>query len=147
MRREIARWAAFAIIGTTTACGGDEAEQADAPAAEPAATADTGGNTPPPTAGGTQEGQQIFAGSGLCFTCHGSDATGTALGPDLTDGQWLWIDTAAGDLDVQLATLIRTGVSQPKEYPAPMPAMGGGQLSDAQIDAVAAYILSLNPQG
>lgn len=146
MRRDTARWAAFvAITALTAACGGgDEPEQADVPAVEPAPAADAGGTTPA-AAGG--EGQQIFAGSGLCFTCHGSDATGTALGPNLTDGQWLWIDSSAGDIEGQLATIIRTGVSQPKEYPAPMPAMGGGQLTDAQVNAVAAYILSLNPQG
>ena len=35
-----------------------------------------------------QEGQQVFVGAGICSACHGPDATG-AIGPDLTDAEWL----------------------------------------------------------
>ena len=115
------------------------------PASQPAepAPATTGPLPEGVTAALVQQGQQVFTGPGICMTCHGSDATGTPLAPDLTDSEWLWVDPAAGDALTQIATLIRTGVSQPKEHPAPMPAMGGAQLSDEQIEAVAAYVYSL----
>ena len=38
---------------------------------------------------------------------------------------------------------MRTGVPQPKQHPAPMPAMGGANLSDDQIRQVSAYVWSL----
>ena len=31
-------------------------------------------------------GEAIFKGKGNCFTCHGREAKGTTLAPDLTDG-------------------------------------------------------------
>lgn len=37
-------------------------------------------------------GDRIFHGSavgGTCFTCHGQDAKGTQLAPELTDKQWI----------------------------------------------------------
>lgn len=85
-------------------------------------------------------GREVFNGAGGCTACHGSDATGTALAPNLTDAEWLNIDGSYG----ALAGLIRTGVPQPKRYPTPMPPMGGANLSDAQICAVAAYVYSLS---
>jgi mono/diheme cytochrome c family protein len=44
----------------------------------------------------------------------------------------------------QMVAVIRTGVAQPREYPAPMPPMGGANLSEDQLQAVSAYVLSLN---
>ena len=38
---------------------------------------------------------------------------------------------------------ITTGVASPKNYRGPMPPMGGGQLSQDQLAAVAAYVHSL----
>ena len=37
-------------------------------------------------------GQKIFQGKGLCYACHGKDARGTPLAPNLTDSEWLNID-------------------------------------------------------
>jgi mono/diheme cytochrome c family protein len=86
-------------------------------------------------------GQELFQGAGNCFSCHGSNAEGGALGPNLRDGEWLHID---GSMDA-LAQVIVEGVPQPAQFPAPMPAMGGARLTDEQVQQIAAYIYTLNP--
>jgi len=43
-----------------------------------------------------------------------------------------------------LAQIITNGVPNPKEYRAPMPPLSGGQLSPAEISAVAAYVWTLS---
>ncbi len=120
-----------------------EQPSAQAPAAQPGA-AGAPAELPP---GVTQEmyaqGQQIFTGQGICYTCHGMNAEGSQLAPSLRDNEWLWIDPAQGNLQQQIATLIETGVAQPKEYPAPMPPMGGVQLSQDQLQAVSAYVAAI----
>ena len=40
--------------------------------------------------------------------------------------------------------VVTEGVAKPKKMPAPMPPKGGGQLTDAQVKAVAAYVYSLS---
>lgn len=84
------------------------------------------------------EGQTIFTSTGNCYTCHGPDAKGTQLAPNLTDTEWLNI---TGKYD-EIVNLVHTGVPQPKQHPAPMPAMGGAQLTDDQVKAVAAFVWS-----
>jgi glucose/arabinose dehydrogenase/mono/diheme cytochrome c family protein len=81
-------------------------------------------------------------GGAPCAGCHGSDAKGTPLGPDLTSGHWLWGD---GSLPAITRT-ITDGVPHPKQYPGVMPPMGGAQLSPAEVSAVAAYVWSLSHQ-
>lgn len=132
--------------------GGDQAEEAPAPAETPAAgapapAAPAGGA--PAAAGGAASpemiaaGQQIYSGAGICFTCHGAEGVGSALGPSLADDQWIWIENPTQDLQTQLVERIRTGVPQPREFPAPMPPMGGASLTDEQLQQVAAYVASL----
>lgn len=148
------KWAAaFAAVGTIgfAACAEQAAEEqpaaeapAEAPApAQPPAAAPTGQIPEGATAEMVAQGQQIFTGQGICYTCHGMDARGSQLAPNLTDSEWLWLDPARGDLLGQAQTLITSGVPQPKQYPAPMPPMGGAQLTNEQVRAVAAYVLSL----
>jgi mono/diheme cytochrome c family protein len=84
-------------------------------------------------------GRRVFTGSGNCYACHGSDAHGTTLAPNLADTTWLNVDGSYA----AIAALVRAGVPHPKKYPAPMPAMGGAQLSTEQICAVAAYVHGL----
>jgi glucose/arabinose dehydrogenase/mono/diheme cytochrome c family protein len=79
-------------------------------------------------------------GGASCTGCHGAAATGTALGPDLTDTQWLWSD---GSFPA-IARTITEGVSQPKQFRSPMPPMGGAQLAPDQVSALAAYIWALS---
>ena len=87
-------------------------------------------------------GKAIFLGKGMCQACHGPEAKGTSLAPDLTDKEWLHAD---GTVET-IAKVVKEGVAAPKKHPAPMPAMGGAQLTDAEIQAVARYIVSLSPK-
>jgi cbb3-type cytochrome c oxidase subunit III len=85
-------------------------------------------------------GKAIFMGKGLCHVCHGADAKGTALAPNLTDGEWLHSD---GSLE-NITKTIKTGVPAPKKHPAAMAPMGGAQLTDAEVQAVARYVHALS---
>jgi mono/diheme cytochrome c family protein len=88
-------------------------------------------------------GDSIFhglVGGGTCSACHGQDAKGTAVAPDLTDNTWL-----NGDGSYQfIVNTVTNGVPQPKQHPAPMPPKGGAPLTDDQVKAVAAYEYSLS---
>jgi mono/diheme cytochrome c family protein len=84
-------------------------------------------------------GKAVFLGKGNCHVCHGPNAKGTVLAPDLTDGEWINIDGSAA----AIAKLVKEGVAEPKKYPSAMPAMGGASLTDAEVQAVAAYVHSL----
>lgn len=164
MRRELACVLAIAFVAAAAACGGQKNNgtgasggQNAAPETTPAATttpaaaaaAPAGPVTVPPnlpsgvTAAMIQEGNTIFHGPGTCFTCHGQDAKGTSLAPDLTMTTHLWVSTYPTYVD-----LIKKGVPQPKQHPAPMLPRGGSSITDEQVAAVAAYEWSLShPQG
>jgi mono/diheme cytochrome c family protein len=103
-------------------------------------------NLPVPE-GATKEmvalGERIYhgqVGGATCSGCHGADATGTVLGPDLSDTAWLWSDGSYP----AIAKTITEGVPQPKQFRSPMPPMGGAQLTANQVSAVAAYIWALS---
>ena len=89
------------------------------------------------------QGKAIYegkTGGALCFTCHGPQGKGIpGLGPDLTDGQWLHGDGGFAFLQ----KIIQTGVSKPKQSMAVMPPMGGGKLTETQLQAIAAYVKAL----
>ncbi len=170
MRRELGSVLAIAFVAAiaVTACGPKNnqaatgadttasAAQAAPGTTSPAATATPAGGgaaaatvTIPPnlpsgvTAAMINEGNQIFHGPGNCYTCHGMDAKGTSLAPDLTATTHLWVSDYPSYIK-----LINAGVPQPKQHPAPMPAKGGSQITDDQVKAVAAYEWSLShPQG
>ncbi|NIQ59374.1 MAG: c-type cytochrome [Gammaproteobacteria bacterium] len=84
----------------------------------------------------TERGRVVFTGRGNCTACHGPNATGGPLAPDLTDSEWLNMDTASYET---VATLVRDGVPSPVSHPAPMPPGGGADLSDPEVCAVAAW--------
>lgn len=128
--------AAGAAAGTTSAAGAPGAAAGGAGAAG-------GGGAGNITAAQVALGDSIFHGQtagGTCFTCHGQNAKGTTLAPDLTDKTWIDGDGTYNYI-VQRVT---TGVPQPKQHPAPMPPMGGASLSQDQVKAVAAYVYSLS---
>jgi mono/diheme cytochrome c family protein len=88
-------------------------------------------------------GDRIYhgqVGGAACTGCHGSAATGTVLGPDLTDTKWLWSDGSYAGI----ANTVTHGVAQPKQYRSPMPPLGGAVLTPDQVSAVAAYIWGLS---
>src|SRR5580704_14751555 len=88
-------------------------------------------------------GDRIYhgqVGGASCTGCHGSDAAGSPLGPNLTSKKWLWSNGSyAGILKT-----IKDGVPNPKEYCSPMPPLGGAQLTSDQLAAVAAYVWALS---
>lgn len=86
------------------------------------------------------QGQEVFAGVGGCTACHGPQGSGSTLGPDLTDAEWLHIP---GPELGALAGVITQGVPNPINHPAPMPPMGGASLTEDQVQSLAAYIASL----
>jgi len=164
----ILTWLApVALAGLLSACGGggdggggggaDTAAGGMAGGAPPAAvgdtapagaTADTGGAAAAGGGGGGGDakliamGDEIFhgkVGGATCYVCHGQDAKGSGVGPNLTDSEWLNND---GTLTGIMGT-IQTGVPKPKVAPAPMPPMGGASLTPDQVKAVATYVHSL----
>jgi mono/diheme cytochrome c family protein len=90
-------------------------------------------------------GDRIFHGQadgGTCSGCHSSDGKGSSVGSDLTSGKWLW-----GDGSVAAIThTIDNGVPKAKEHSGAMPPMGGAQLSQADVAAVADYVWALGHQ-
>lgn len=142
---------------TTGAAAPEAPAAAPAPAdtGTPGAAGDTGTAAAKPAGGAGDAGSgpaspklvalgdSIFhgqVGGATCTVCHGPDAKGTPVGPDLTDGEWLNTD---GSYEGIVKT-VTTGVPQPKKAPAPMPPKGGATLTDAQVRAVAAYVYSLS---
>ena len=127
--------------GADEAAAGDTAAAAPAPAPAPEATTPAAPANLP--AGVTQDmvaqGQTIFTSTGNCFTCHGPDAKGTTLAPNLTDSEWINVDGTYN----AIVDLIPKGVPTPKTHPAPMPPMGGASLNDDQVKQVAAYVWAL----
>ena len=146
MRREWGVIVAGLALVAMTACGGGNKEEAVTsdstavpPAAAPAPPPTTTAGTPPTgaTPEMVAEGQTLFT---TCAACHGPDAKGLPnLGPNLTDAEWLDADGTWASIQAT----VKTGVPQPKQSQTPMPPMGGAQLTDDQIKAVAAYVWSL----
>ena len=144
--------ALFAISFVTGCSGRAVTEDADLASSRPAAPAD--GAPPSGVAAGAadsggaftdamvEEGRQIYAGVGICAACHGPDGGG-AIGPNLTDAEWLIGD---GEYE-QLVTQILEGVSAAEatfRLGAIMPPKGGAAITEAQVRAVAAYVWTLS---
>ncbi len=151
-RRVLALFAIMVVVGCS---GGAATEDADdlgtaesRPVASPedAPPSELASGTAERPAGVTdmmvQEGAQIYAGAGICAACHGPDAKG-AVGPDLTDTEWL---VGNGEYE-QLVDQIVKGVSADEatnELGAIMPPKGGAAITEAQVRAVAAYVWTLS---
>src|SRR5207302_3930320 len=136
---------------SAAALAGDIVEQ---PAQPPEGTHPDAGKVAtgalPVPQGATREmvelGERIYrgqVGGAACTGCHGDSGQATPLGPALTGKNWLWSDGSYAGIK---KTIIE-GVSQPKQYRSPMPAMGGAQLTPDQASAVAAYVWSLSHRG
>jgi glucose/arabinose dehydrogenase/mono/diheme cytochrome c family protein len=133
----------------TDSPGPSAAAQARPPeGTHPDAGSATAGLTAPPgaTPAMVALGDRVYhgqVGGATCTGCHGSDAKGSPLGPDLTANKWLWSNGSYSGI----AATVAGGVAHPKNYRSPMPAMGGAQLSSDQVMAVSAYIWALNHPG
>jgi len=96
-----------------------------------------------PTAAQIAEGDSLFNTHrvGACWACHGHNGKGTDVAPQLANNpKWLNID---GSLDA-IKGIVTNGVPKPKKHSGAMPPMGGAQLTQEQIDALAAYVYSLS---
>lgn len=154
IRQLTAFGAVLAAAGVLACAGPDEAQDttaeteattpasAEAPAPAPSAAA---ANVELPE-GVTQDmvaaGKQAFETT-ICYTCHGMDASGTPLAPNLRDSEWLNTDGSPEGIE----GIIRNGVPTPVQYPAAMPPMGGAQLTDEQIQNLVAYVYALSHAG
>lgn len=153
MQRAFGLGLALALAGVLGACG-DQAQRADAPAADrptPATDAAPGTAATSPDVVGelpagvtmqmVNQGQQLYGT--VCVACHGPGGNGTPLAPALNDNQWIDID---GSYE-SIVTVINNGVPQPREYPAPMPPLGGGNFNEEQVRSIAAYVYTLSHRG
>jgi len=151
------------LLFALAACGGGEKSAATdttataataataAPAGSTAVNAAEGPTMGAPPAGATAamlaEGDSIFHGQaagGLCFTCHGVDAKGGPLAPNLTDTAWLTGDGSYAFIQKR----VTEGMPKPTApYMAPMLPMGGAQLTPDQVKAVASYVYSISHPG
>lgn len=85
-------------------------------------------------------GKKVFTGAGICFVCHGTDASG-GTAPSLADTSWIH---SQGEYE-KIVVLILSGVSAANSKGGlVMPPRGGSAISDADVRAVAAYIWSLS---
>jgi mono/diheme cytochrome c family protein len=116
---------AFAVLSGASSAAAQAAAAAEAPsAATPAVIA---------------QGDSIFHSKGNCYACHGANAQG-AVGPNLTDAEWIHSD---GSYDA-IVKQITTGVAKEESKSGiAMPAKGGSSITDDEVKAVAAYVYSL----
>ncbi|GMV09890.1 MAG: hypothetical protein AMXMBFR55_16240 [Gemmatimonadota bacterium] len=155
LRELVRRARAPMLLGVVFALGACSGDSARAPAraggvesggaTTPARTESSGasGDTPAAPREVLAKGDSIFHGllaGGTCQACHGVGGKGGTLAPDLTDGTWLHGD---GSMTF-LVRIVTSGVAAPKQYPAPMPPMGGASLSPSDVQAVAAYVSALS---
>ena len=110
------------------------------------ANAGAAANLPVPpgaTSAMVAEGSRIYRGEiggATCTGCHGESGAGSTLGPPLNTHKWLWSDGSVEGISKS----ITEGVSKPKNYRAPMPPLGGAQLSQEQVQALSAYVWGLS---
>jgi glucose/arabinose dehydrogenase/mono/diheme cytochrome c family protein len=131
----------------TPLTGGRTSGKAEPPEGVNAAAGALEGRKPPTPPGVSDaeiaRGENIFNGhaaNGTCAGCHGENGKGSSLAPDLASGKWLWGD---GSLDAIRKTIV-AGVPEPKQYRGVMPPKGGAPLTDADVNAVAAYVWAIS---
>ena len=97
-----------------------------------------------PTAGASSSaliarGEEIFNTTGNCYACHGSKGEGL-VGPNLADSEWIHSKGTLAEIEAQI---IHGVPKEEAKSGIPMPAKGGSTISDEDIKACAAYVLSL----
>ena len=80
---------------------------------------------------------------GVCAVCHGADAEGTQLGPPFRGAEWIHSDGTVEGIE----QVVRSGVDQPRNFPVPMPPMGGGAFDVDEIRALSTYVFALSVGG
>ena len=105
---------------------------------------------PTPSSAEGQQGKAVYAKAG-CVGCHGEPGGAGVIGPNLAG-----IATAAGERDPSLSakTYLRQSITDPDGMVAPicpvgpcvkgiMPHSFGNTLTEAELDALVVYLLSL----
>jgi mono/diheme cytochrome c family protein len=88
-----------------------------------------------------EQGKAVYGGAGICSSCHGPAGAGIpSLGADLTDAEWLHSD---GSYDGVVKTVMEGVTAQASSSGVPMPAKGGTNISDDDVNAVSAYVWTL----
>jgi mono/diheme cytochrome c family protein len=87
------------------------------------------------------KGDSIFHTKGNCYACHGAKAVGAAVGPNLTDAEWIHSD---GTYDAIVKQVVAGVTKEQAKSGIPMPPKGGATISDDEVNAVAAYVFSLS---
>ncbi len=128
-------FAAFLIAGCSGASGtGAAASPTPSAPARPAAV----------TAANIALGDSLF-NTGSCQRCHGQKGVGANNGPSLVAGPWLH---SAGGFDEIVKTITegvpRTAFKDTNRRFAMNPRGGPMNLTDAQVQAVAAYVWSIS---
>jgi mono/diheme cytochrome c family protein len=120
-----------------------QAQDTTEKSSKPASASDSKPAAPAP-AGITPEliaqGDKVFHGPGNCYACHGTNAQG-AVGPNLTDAEWLH---SKGSFDEIVAQVTNGVPKEESKSGIPMPAKGGGSISDDDVKAGAAYVYSIS---
>ncbi|HYF39591.1 MAG TPA: c-type cytochrome [Gemmatimonadales bacterium] len=130
--------AILAVSVTAPAVGQSKPETSAAP--EPSAEGEAAAPASAVSPELIARGEKVFQGPGNCYACHGSKGEGS-VGPNLTDAEWIHSKGSLEDITAQ----ITNGVPKEKAKSGiPMPAKGGGTLSDEDVRAVAAYVYSLS---
>jgi mono/diheme cytochrome c family protein len=113
------------------AAGGGAAQRAATPAAV--------------TPANVAMGDSLFHAGG-CMRCHGTKGVGAPNGPALNDAQWVQLRNGTFD---EIALIVTTGVpataiKDPARKNAMPPRGGRMNLTEPQIQAVAAYVYTIS---
>lgn len=145
---------AFAAIAAIGACssGTTSSSSAPAPAPAPSSSASTAAARPATpaapafTAAMVKMGDSLYHARG-CRNCHGMDAKGAANGPTLITTQFMHVNGSYADFVRIITDGVPAAAIKDQNHKIPMPARGGTRpaaFTDDQINAVAAYVYSLN---
>lgn len=125
------------LAGSVPVAAQSTPENATTPSGPPASAPTPAGAVTPEL---IAQGDKVYHGPGNCYACHGSNGQG-AVGPNLTDSEWIH---SKGTLE-EIMAQVTHGVSKEKSKSGiPMPPKGGGTISDDDVKAVAAYVVSLS---
>ena len=87
-------------------------------------------------------GDSLFHSKGNCYACHGANAQG-AVGPNLTDAEWIHSDGSYDAIVKQITTGVTAEESKSK---IPMPPKGGSQITDDEVEGGGGIRLLAEPQ-
>jgi mono/diheme cytochrome c family protein len=141
MRVALLRWSPVFLL-LTAACGGGTATTSTAGSAPQAARVPSAPS--PAMLASIARGDSLFNAGG-CQRCHGQKGVGAQNGPALIEGPWLHADGS----QASIARIITEGIAReafkvPERPFAMRPRGGPMNLTDEQVQDVAAYVVSIS---